>query len=154
MRGKLYLEYFLVEISMRNYIILTSITILSCSKKQDKVIDCTGKNVKANFYVINLSFHDTLAHVKLYLDDSLYANKIFVRSHYESNFYKSLLLCEGKHRLEVKFGRFKKDTIIIIKYIISAFVYMNYMGPRKSLVLPPDGVSIHTLVSDGQPAID
>jgi len=144
-------------IVMKNLIAILLIvlgTISGCSNDKKTTNICKAKRHEVYLYVNNLSFKDTLARAKLRIDDSIYLDKLMPRSRNESTLYKMVLLCEGPHRLNVKFGRFNRDTTLNIADKTSLFIDMNYLELKEPLVLSPNGVRIATLIRDGGPAID
>jgi hypothetical protein len=109
----------------------------------------------------NRSYLDTLATTRLVIDDSVMIAKAMPR-HITSDdhFEKLIRLCEGPHRIQMQFGRYAKDTTLVIKGKMSLLAYMAYdtvsFFDRKSgLRIPHDdrenGLVIRTLVRDGRP---
>jgi hypothetical protein len=141
-----------------NNLITTSLialcTISSCSNNKKIANVCNSKKHGVYLYINNLSFKDTLARARLTIDDSIYLDKLMPRSTNQSALYKMVPLCQGPHRLNVRFGRFDKDTILTISAKTSLFIDMNYLELKEPLVLSPNGVRIVTLIRDGGRAID
>jgi hypothetical protein len=135
-----------------SYLLLLSALLSSCASRTRSAA-CTGQKHEVYLYVTNLSFVDTLARVKVVVDDSVYLQGLQPRSHSPSDFYKHLPLCAGPHRLHLEFGRFVHDTTLVVDTTQSILMDMHYM-PGDPLVLTPNGITVTQLVRDGRPAID
>jgi len=98
--------------------------------------------------VTNSSFIDTLANAKVYIDDSLTFNQnLRLRRLSSTSFQKILRLCEGVHRVKAKFGRYSRDTSVVINSKTSLIVNMDYETAYPS----NNGVVIVKLERDGDP---
>lgn len=112
---------------------------------------CNSKKHEVYLGVTNDSFIDTLAHATVLIDDSLVFNQP-LRLHRSSSttFQKILRLCDGPHRVNAQFGRYKRDTILVIREKTSLIVAMDY----ETAYTHNNGLVIVTLARDGSPAID
>ena len=98
--------------------------------------------------VTNISFIDTLANAKVYIDDSLTFNQnLRLHKLSSTNFQKLLHLCEGKHLIKVQFGRYSRDTTMVINSKTSLIVNMDY----ETAYPDNNGVVIVKLERDSDP---
>lgn len=140
----------------------SSLLVLSCSSAPTRVAQrCTAPKQAVYLYLTNRSYLDTLAPTRLVIDDSVMLAKAMPRhTTSDDHFEKLLRLCEGPHRIQVQFGRYAKDTTLVIKGKMSLLAYMAYdtvsfFDSKSGLRIPHDdsenGLVIRTLVRDGKP---
>jgi hypothetical protein len=144
------------------FLLLSSLLVLSCSSAPTSVAQrCTAPKQEVYLYLNNRSFLDTLATTRVVIDDSVMLAKAMPRhTTSDDHFEKLIHLGEGPHRIQVQFGRYAKDTTLVIKGKMSVLAYMTYdtvsFFDRKSgLRIPYDesknGLVIMTVVRDGTP---
>jgi hypothetical protein len=125
-----------------------------CSPKQPVQRAAAPPKQQVYLYVNNLSFQDTLAPVRLVIDDSLYMQQVLPRAATGSTFYKMIRLGRGAHQFGIHFGPFQQDTTLTIGADISLFIDLHHLGGGQHLVLTPDGIQVSSIVRDEHPAID
>ncbi|MBH8570913.1 hypothetical protein KB206_18625 [Microvirga sp. STS02] len=96
-----------------------------CSSPSVKRYVCVAKEL--DLYVGNIIWADTLVRARVVLDDTLVVDAPILRMRTSSEkLTKSLAVCPGPHRLQVRFGQFRKDTVLAIAGDQSLFVTYNY----------------------------
>jgi hypothetical protein len=142
-------------------LLLSSPFLLSCSSTPKKVAHtCTAPKYEVYLYTTNRSYLDSLAPVKIVIDDSLRLAKLVPRTMIsEDQSVQLLYLCQGAHRIQVQFGRYARDTTLLITQKVSLVTWMNY--DTTSFVDPGTGLrvrhltdqenklSIYTIARDG-----
>jgi hypothetical protein len=127
----------------------------NCNPPKQSTSGCPSSKQEVFLYIQNRSFRDTLARAHLAIDDSVYLDSLMLRSRDSGGaFYKAVRLCPGAHQLAIRFGRFQRDTTLVIGPKISLFITMYYLGGNQPLVLTPDGINISSIIRDGSAAID
>lgn len=131
----------------------------SCSSAPPKQGACTAPTHEVHLYITNWSYQDTLAPVRLVIDDSLVVAQVIPWNITgDERFARMVRLCEGTHRLHVEFGRYARDTTFVVRENISLLTSMHYdttsfVLKESGLRLPPElsenGVHVVTLVRDG-----
>jgi hypothetical protein len=104
-------------------------------------------------YLTNRSSGDTLlvAPVKLVIDDSLVVAEDIQRSYTGSERLHTVIrLCEGMHRVHVRFGPYTRDTTFVVPRdtaisLLAAMLYRNIPELAHE-----DGLAIATLIRDGK----
>jgi hypothetical protein len=125
-----------------------------CSPEQPAQHAESPPKQEVYLYVNNLSFQDTLAPVRVVIDDSLYMQQVLPRAMTESTFYKMIHLGRGAHQFSIHFGPFQQDTALTIEANSSVFIDLHHFIGGQQLVLTPDGIQVSSIVRDGHPAID
>jgi hypothetical protein len=139
--------------SLIGYALLLAI-LGRCSPKQPVQRAAAPPQQEVYLYVNNLSFQDTLAPVRVVIDDSLYMQQALPHAATGSTFYKMIRLGRGTHQFGIHFGPFQHDTTLTIGANISLFIDLHHFGGGQQLVLTPDGIQVSSIVQDGHPAID
>ena len=133
----------------------------SCSSAPTKQGACTASTHEVHLYTTNWSYQDTLAPVRLVIDDSLVVAQVIPRNITgNERFARMVRLCEGTHRLHVEFGRYVRDTTFVVRENIALLTSMHYdttsfvleassLRMRLPPVLSENGVHVVTLVRDG-----
>ena len=117
------------------------------SSNQNSIASCHTKH-DVYLGVTNSSLIDTLAYAEISIDDSLAFNqKVRLLRLSSTNFQKTLKLCEGAHRIKAKFGRYVRDTIIVISSKTSLIVSMDY----ETVFTENNGLMIVALERNGDP---
>ncbi|OWP61656.1 hypothetical protein CDA63_18365 [Hymenobacter amundsenii] len=140
-------------------LLMGSFLITSCSSASTEENACTAPTHEVHLYTTNRSEQDTLAPVRLVIDDSLVFAQVIPRHIISDEWFARMVrLCEGTHRLHVEFGRYARDTTFVVRENISLLASMRYdttsfVIKESGLRLPPDlrenGVHVVTLVRDG-----
>lgn len=105
---------------------LLPVLLIGCSHPAPKRPACS-QTKELELYVGNISNADTLVRARVVLDDSLLADQLFVTPHLSSEKRTGVLrICPGKHRLQVQFGQFRKDTTLAIAGNQSLFISYNF----------------------------
>jgi hypothetical protein len=106
--------------------ILFLTSLFSCQEAKPKKVVCSQKK-ELELYINNDSWTDSLNRAQLVLDDSTIVDAQILRRRTGSEvLYKAFSICPGKHQLNVRFGQFKKDTLIAINGDQSLFVSLSY----------------------------
>jgi hypothetical protein len=96
-----------------------------CSSPSAKRSACVSKEL--DLYVGNISWADTLVRARVVLDDTVVVDAPILKMRTSSEkLTKSLAVCPRPHLLQVRFGQFRKDTVIAIAGNQSLFVTYNY----------------------------
>jgi hypothetical protein len=136
---------------MRNIFIAYSclcILATSCTYQDTvgKVKSCPTNLYSVYIYANNRSYQDSLATLQIRIDDSIMIEKEAPYFRLSSdNLEKKIQLCGGIHNVNVKFGRYKCDTVFTIIHNTSIIASMDYHlnNPRSS------GLAIISVVRDG-----
>lgn len=100
--------------------------LIGCSHPSPKHLACS-QTKELELYVGNSSNADTLVRARVVLDDSLLSDQRFVTPHVSGEKRTGVLrICPGTHRLQVRFGQFRKDTALVIAGDQSLFITYNY----------------------------
>ena len=122
-------------------LLISSLLLLSCSSAPTKEGACAAPTHEVHLYTTNWSYQDTLAPVRLVIDDSLLVAQVISRNITgNERFARMVRLCEGTHRLHVEFGRYARDTTFAVRENIALLTSMNY--DTTSFVLQPSGLRI------------
>jgi hypothetical protein len=122
-------------------LLIGSFLIANCSSAPTKEEACTAPTHEVHLYITNRSAQDTLAPLRLVIDDSLLVARVLPRStSSEASFARMVRLCEGTHRLHVEFGRYARDTTFAVRENISLLAFMHY--DTTSFVLQPSGLQL------------
>ena len=140
-------------------LLISSFLMSSCSSAPTKEGACTAPTHKVHLYTTNWSYQDTLAPVRLVIDDSLVVAQIIPRNIIgNERFTRMVRLCEGTHRLHVEFGRYARDTTFAVRENIDLLTSMQYdttaiVDKQSGLRIPYDasenGLGIVIFVRDG-----
>jgi hypothetical protein len=138
-------------------LLISSLWLASCSSAPTKEGACTAPKHEVHLYTTNWSYQDTLAPVRLVIDDSLVVAQMIPRNITgNERFARVVRLCEGAHWLHVEFGRYAHDTTFVVREMMSLLTSMHYdttsvldpNGLRISPFLSENGVHVVTLVRD------
>lgn len=135
----------ILELMKYSYLSLP-LLFLSCTQSVKHGPVCTQRQ-SMELYINNDSWVDTLAAVYIALNDSLLVkDTIAQRKTGSENIYKNFSICPGQHHLQVRFGRFQRDTLITLRGDQSLFVSMSYSAKKELEMF--DGLAIAILEHD------
>lgn len=98
-----------------------------CSNPKETIKTSCPIKYAVHLGVTNHSGIDTLAHAMVSIDDSIvFDQTLRVRNISSTDFQKSLKLCKGAHLIKTHFGRYQRDTTMMISDVTYLFVDMNY----------------------------
>lgn len=127
---------------------LAASLLIGCEKRSKSTAQlCLKSKHEVYLYATNWSRTDSLAKVIIEIDDSTVINKATPRNEISSEkFEKMIRLCDGPHKVHVQFGRYSKDTIIVINKEIALLTSMVY----EKKYTDDNGLGIVTIVRDGK----
>ena len=107
---------------------------------------CLKSKHEVYLYATNWSRTDSLAKVIIEIDDSAVINKMTPRNEISSEkFEKMIRLCDGPHKVHIQFGRYSKDTIIVVNREIALLTSMVH----EEKYTDDNGLGIATIIRDG-----
>jgi hypothetical protein len=111
---------------MRQYLLLGVVSLLV---RCEPSAPCQRRAIP--LYVMNDSVIDTLAQAHIKLNDSLLVHQRFA-THLSSSdkLFNIFKVCPDKQKIQVKFGRYERDTLLTITGNQSLLVSMNYDSIR------------------------
>jgi hypothetical protein len=104
-------------------------------------------------YLTNRSAGDTLlvAPAKLVVDDSLVVAEDIQRSYTGSERLHTVIrLCEGTHRVHVRFGPYTRDTTFVVPRDTAISLLASMLCRNIPALAHEDGLAIATLLRDGK----
>jgi hypothetical protein len=126
---------------------LAASLLIGCEKRSKPTARiCLKSKHEVYLYATNRSRTDSLAKVIIEIDDSTVINKFTPRNEISSEkFEKMIHLCDGPHKVHVQFGRYSKDTTIVVNREVALLTSMVH-GDNYT---DDNGLAIVTIIRDG-----